>query len=454
MKKSKQTAWRLGGKNAPKWLLAPCIPAVKQRTREDLDLLKEVFRIERLPSTHPLHEVWHRSGDAVALAEARYDLHQLADDVRLVRDVPGGKQLLSTMVNDVEGYEDFRYELRVAGAVGRRPGQTLVAVGGTAKGPDVQVKTLSGHLCGIACYRGRTWTTLLAVEAPEVFAKLVARCSAICTSHVVGPLRRVKMAITFERFPVKPEVVEAAVAAFDEVWNRPEGEPRATRDGVSVSREAVDEEGVTETWEVALALRVPVPERERFRLTSAVRDKLEKEERQWAGSYEGVPILSAEESDFCLGFDQKSFEKELLEETQHSMQGILTSWQFFTDGFVRGSRIRVERYDWHGSKKDPAGLHLGIHTFGENMNSYGDQSVVLIMNPKYADEEWKITGIEGGRAIGTCTRPLNIERRMTRRPALPPGQLYTKADILPMVNAVQGKGGYARVVTGSQRRPR
>jgi hypothetical protein len=274
----------------------------------------------------------------------------------------------------------------------------------------------------------------------------------ICTKHVVGPLRRVKMAVTFERFPISPEVAEAAVAAFDEVWNRPEGEPRATRDGVSIAREAVEENGVANPWEVTLAFRLPVPDRERFRLTSTVREKLEKEDRQWAAAYAGVPILCAEESDFCLGFDQNSFDKVLLEDTQHSMHGILTSWQFFTDGFVRGSRIRVEEYDWHG-KQTGAGLHLGIQTFGENMNSYGEKSVVLTMNPKFADEEWQLIGAEGGGAIAACVRPLTIERRMTRRPELPPGQLYTSADILPMLNAVQGKGAFARVITGSQRRP-
>jgi hypothetical protein len=450
--KSKQNGWRLGGRNAPKWLLAPCIPAVKQRTREDLELLKAVFRIEQLEASHPLYELWHRTHDATALAEARYDLHHLADDVRVVRDVPGGKQLLNTMVSDAEGFDDFRYELRIAGCVGRRPGQSLVAVGGTAKGPDVQVKTLSGHLCGIACYRGRTWTTLLADEAPVVLAKLAARCSAICTQHVFAPLRRVKMALTFERFPISADVVEAAVAAFDEVWNRPEGEPTATRDGVSVGREAVDN-GVTETWEVTIAFRLPVPERERFRLTNTVREKLEKEERQWAGAYTGVPVLCAEESDFCLGFEKEPFEKVLLEETAHSMQGILTSWQFFTDGFVRGSRTRVEQYEWH-ARPTSTNLNLGIHTFGENMDSYSDGFVVLTMNPKHADEEWRVIGVEGAGAIATCTRPLTIERRMTRSRALPPGQLYTEADILPMVKAVRGEEGHARIVTGSQRRRR
>lgn|GEM_PF-3925015 len=453
VKKPKETGWRLGGRNAPKWLQAPCIPAVKGSTREDFELLKETFRIERLPAHHPLHELWHRTGDAIGLAEARYDLHQLADDVRLVRDVSGARQLLQTMVNDAEGFEDFRYELRIAACVARSPGQTLVAVGGTAQGPDVQVKTLSGHLCGIACYRGRTWTPLLLSDAPAILANIAERYGTICAAHVVGPEQRVNMGIVFDRFPISPDVVEGTVAAFSEVWNRPEGEARASREGVLVARETVDSQGVANAWEVSLVFRVPVPDRERFRLTSTVRTKLEKEERQWAGAYPGVAVLCAEESDFCLGFDKDTVETVLLKETEHSLLGILSTWQFFADGIARGSRIRVEQYDWY-TKKDTVGLNLGIQTFGENMESYGDGFVVLMMNPTNAEERWTIKpGERAGTATATCVRPLMIERRMTRG-RLPEGRLVTEADILPMVKAVRGEGEGARIVKGSQRRPK
>lgn len=454
MKKTRGYGWRLGGKDAPKWLLAPCIRTVKERTREDLELLKETFRIERLAAEHPLHELWHRSGDAVALAEARYDLHHLADDVRLVRDVPGGRQLLQTLVNDAEGFEDFRYELRIAGAVARSPGQTLVAVGGTAQGPDVQVKTLSGHLCGIACYRGRTWTPLLLSEAPATFASIANRCGAVCAKRMVALGHRVNMGIEFDRFPVSAEVAERAVAVFSEVWNRPDGEPRANRDGVSVMRETIDVTPVDSAWEVSLVFRLPVPGRERYRLSSTVRTKLDKEERQWAGAYAGVAVLCAEESDFCLGFDKEGFETMLLDEAQHSMQGILATWQFFADGIVRGSRIRVEQCDWH-PRKNSVGLNLGIGTFGENMQSYGDGFMVMTMNPKNAEERWKVLpGAITGEATTTCVRPITIERRMARGRLPAAGwKSITEADLLPVVKAVRGEGGYARVVTGSQRRP-
>jgi len=454
MARSKRAGWRLGGPNAPKWLQAPCIAAVKEYTREDLELLKDTFRIERLAPEHPLHELWHRTGDPAAVAEARYDLHQLAADTRVVRDVPGGRQLLQTMVNDAEGFEDFRYELRIAACVARSPGQTLVAVGGTAQGPDVQVKTLSGHLCGIACYRGRTWTPLLLSDAPKTLANIAARCGAICAARVVAPGQRVNIGMNFDRFPISPDVVEAAVAAFGEVWNRPEGDPLATRDGVSIARETIDSGGVADAWDVSLAFRLPIPARERFRLTSTVRTKLEKEERQWVGEYPGVAVLCAEESDFCLGFDKDTFETVLLEQTTHSMQGILATWQFFVDGIVRGSRIRVDQFDWH-PRKTSVGLNLGFHSFGENMKSYGDGFVVMTMNPQNADEVWRFGPGDGPRnATVTCVRPLTIERRMTRGLLPPDGRPFTEADILPMVKAVRGEGGFARMVTGSQRRPR
>jgi hypothetical protein len=449
----RQRGWRLGGRNAPKWLGAPCVPGAKARTKEDLELLQLVFQIPKLRDGHPVKELWHREGDAVSLAEARYDLHQLADDMRVIRDVPGAKQLFQAMIEDVEGYDDFRYELRVAGWVGRSPGQTLLALGGRAPGPDVQVKSRSGHNCGIACYRGRTWTPAI-VDSANAMRELILRLGkAIATNTtMLGPGMRLQMGVNIPRFPVSTEAMDAAVRAFQEVWSRPTGTPQANIDDVTVSRELIHATQDT-TWDVRIILYLPVPARERFRITSTLKSKLEREQKQWAHAYSGSPILFMEESDFCLGFDKESFESELVNSAVHSMQFVLSTWQFFADGRTRGSRIRVEQHDCY-ARPNLGTLNLGVHTFGESMSSYGDGYVVLTQNPNHAQEEWSVRpGAPGLPFSVSCIRPVSIERRMARIPAPPDGRMPTEAELLPLIKAVRNPTGAAMTITGSQKRP-
>ncbi len=62
------TGWRLGGKNAPRWLMAPATLEVKRTTRDDLELLQRTFGIDALPDTHPLHLLCRSDVDGVPLA--------------------------------------------------------------------------------------------------------------------------------------------------------------------------------------------------------------------------------------------------------------------------------------------------------------------------------------------------------------------------------------------------
>jgi hypothetical protein len=100
-------------------------------------------------------------GDAHSRAETRFEFHHLADDLRVIAGVPGAARLLKGMLNDVPNYQAYRYELRMAAAVGRAPEQQLLGVGAKDQGPDIVVKTRSKHLCGIACYRAETLTPAL-----------------------------------------------------------------------------------------------------------------------------------------------------------------------------------------------------------------------------------------------------------------------------------------------------
>lgn len=425
--------WRRGGSNAPRWLQAPCVPEIKQRTREDLDLLSDVFQVERLHRAHPFRKLWACEGDQRTLAETRFEMHHIAADLRVVRDVPGGRQLIRTLIDDMEGYDDFRYELRMAAAVGRSAGQRLLGVGGTAKGPDIEVETRSGHRCGIACYRGRTWTPLIVEQSPETTRTLAERFGQIVAAKPLAVPVRIVMAIEVERFPIEPQVAQNAEAAFADVWCRPAGDPRARRDGVLVSRESATLPSLPVAWEVSVVFRMPVPSREKFRFAGHLRRKLDHEQRQWAGGYPGVPVMFAEEPDFCLGLEASTVNDMLRPSAEHGFEGILTTWQFFGDGTTRGSRFRVEQADWH-SRTPGVGINIGIETFGENVQSLGDGHLVGDFHPNNAEEEWQLRpDRRSGLAILRCVRRLQLARRIHRMPLPSDGREITAAALEPFV---------------------
>jgi len=133
----------------PRWVNAPGLAELKPEA--DLPILRETFDVARLPVDHPVRVWW--SSDA-----ERFTLHHLADDIRTVHDVPGARSLLKLMRRDKEGFEDFRYELRMAAAVARSEGQRLMQLAGPSAGPDFEFIAKSGHRCGVACYRGRSVT--------------------------------------------------------------------------------------------------------------------------------------------------------------------------------------------------------------------------------------------------------------------------------------------------------
>lgn len=174
----------------PRFLEALGSQAVDDGIAADLDTLRENFDFRRLAATHPVRRAW-----ATATPRALFELRYLAADLRAVQKVDGFERLAKRLVVDHEGYEDFRFELCIAAGLARARDQRVLHVAGEIPGPDVEVVTAAGHVCGIACYRPRratmphrsskriedklqqehaTWaseyagTCLLAVEAPEL----------------------------------------------------------------------------------------------------------------------------------------------------------------------------------------------------------------------------------------------------------------------------------------------
>jgi hypothetical protein len=194
--------WRLGGENAPPWLLAPATSEVKRNTRDDLALLQRTFDFDDLPVEHPLRVLWNTDADVVSLAEARFEFHHLASDLRTISGVRGAARLIDALITDVAGYANYRYELRVAGSVGRSPTQRLVSLGGKDEGPDIEVVTRSGHTSGIACYRASSVTPAL-LESGSVSRRLTMQLGeVIARAPLFG--HRIVMALEFTQLRCWP----------------------------------------------------------------------------------------------------------------------------------------------------------------------------------------------------------------------------------------------------------
>lgn len=421
--------WQVGGPKAPRWLKAPATPAVKRNTREDLALLQRTFNIDDLPVGHPLRALWNTDGDAESLAETRFEFHHLASDLQTIAGVRGAPRLIDALITDIAGYANYRYELRVAGAVGRCPNQQLVSLGGKEEGPDIEVVTRSGHTCAIACYRASSVTPAV-MDSGAVARQLTMRLGEVVAR---APLfgHKVDMALEFERFPISDAVATSTVEAFEEVWFRPGGSPVAARDGVKVTRTSHARFPYDVIWEVHVHLKLPVPGREKYRIASKIRDKLAHEQSQWASTYAGTPMLCVEESDYCLGLEKDDIAPHLQPNAPHSFQGIIATQQFFANG-TRGARHRLEQIEL--SPRQPGvGIDLGFETFGENFESFGDGHAVIGFAPKFADEVWQLQS--GGPPLGfagQCLKPLSIRRDFHRLP-VPIGENITPEQLKPIL---------------------
>lgn len=428
-KNSRQRGWRLGGSNAPAWLQAPCAPAIKKSVRADLDLIRETFDFARMPESHPLRKLWDCQGDAKALAEARFEFHHLADDLRVVREVPGWPGLRRAMVSDADGYADYRYELRTAGTVGRAPEQQLVRLGAKGKGADIEVRSKSGHLCGIACYRAQSITPALR-ESPLVTFSLAQTLGNVVAKNPVEA--GIDMVIEFSSFPIGDPERHSAIETFRQVWNNLDN-PQASQGGVTVSRVGRRSSFSPGHWEVRLTFRVPVPAREKRRLTNNIKDKLVREHDQWGSSYPGFRLFCVEESDWSLGAEQDEIKPLLSPPVPHSFGMIVCTWPFFADN-LDGGRMRMEQIRWFPREESDSGVNLGMESFGENFESYCKDHVVLMHNPACAEEEWILRlGAPPENVAGSRIRELSIQRTISRMPALEDGRVPTTEELLPLV---------------------
>jgi hypothetical protein len=429
-KRRRTKGWQLGGPNAPRWLQAPATPTTKKNTRSDLEILKRILAPDELPMGHPLAVLWRTEGNDRARAEARFEFHHLASDLRTIEHVRGARDLVEAMKADMASYESYRYELRTAGSVGRSPGQTLLALGGKKQGPDIEVRTRSGHLAGIACYRASSSTSSMNQHDASQLVEMLGQ--AIAASPLFG--HRFVMTLEFERFPISEESAKTAAQLFGELWNDHAGSAERKRTGphgVKVSRNSYSRLPFDGLWETTVLLLMPVPAKEKHRHTLNIRDKLDAEQKQWAATYAGVPVLCVEESKFCLGLDRDELEPYLQADAPHAFQGIAATQQFFGEG-KHGARHRLEQVDFF-PRVPGCNLNLGFETFGDNMESFGDGHGVMSFLPKHAEEEWRlVSGAPPLGVAGTRVKPLTINRHFHRLP-VPLGEKVTPEQLKPIL---------------------
>lgn len=408
--RGKQSGWRLGGRNAPAWLQAPCEPAIKKGVRADFKLLQEIFSFDQLTDSHPLRQLWERQGDATSLSEARFEFHHLAHDLRTIQGVAGWQGLVKALRTDAEHYADYRYELRIAGAVGSAPGQQLLRLGGKGQGADIEVTTKSGHRCGIACYRAESITPCMQ-QSSWTHEALIKELGAI----IVASPANAMIAIEFPRFPIAEADGRSSVGAFKQLWANP-AVAELSVEGVTARLLASQPSQNNGNWESRILLRLPIPATEKRRLADRIRRKLEREHSQWAGDYQGVPVLAVEESDYSLGVEKDSLAPLLATDASHSFAMIVCSTAFFRNNGKYG-RFRMEGISWHPREGAGSGMNLGVETYGENLARYGDGHAVLQFNPEHAEEEWLFRPNHvTGNIDGLRLRLLSLQKVIHRVP--------------------------------------
>lgn len=396
---------------------------------EDLELLQKELQPRELDARHPLRTKW----DAVApSSESRFEFQHLADDIRITRDVSGFRSLRRQMLKNISDFQNFRYELRIAGSLGRATGQTLLSLGGDGRGPDVEVVTLSKHKCGIACFRAADMPPSLE-EAPEMLSGVV--------KSIIEPFRNspdkadIMLEIAFSSFPLRPDLCAEAEQLLVNAWQRPEFSCIIGPSGTNVMRQPYPDSADADQRRVRIKARVPVPANERKRIAGKIIEKIQKED-EWASQYDGVPLFAVEESNFGLLMDAADI-RQILDDRSHSFAGFLITRAWFTDNIDGSGRHLMERVEpvW----RLPTKINLGITTFGNNLRSWGEGHAIISTPPsQHAIAEWDISTSNGVTAF-TQVRELSLTHRLERVPLQPDGKYPTDPDSMKRLAEVIGR---------------
>jgi hypothetical protein len=250
------------------WLLDDPPPGVDAAT--DVATISAALTPPKLDASHPLRATWETATDR-AMAE----LHQLADDIRTVKNVPGVAALLGNMKEDAEGYRDLRYELRMGANFARSERQKVLRFAGRKPGPDIEFVARCGQVCGVACYSARS--------DPPYIENLRKAADTICkqawpffrSSKLLDHLR---LDIIFSDVPLTDQDVRDAVWMLHPLLTNHMVPAQEVRGRVAISRMFLPAELLLpgDVRVVRLRFAFCVRDHEKRRVIRAVSDKVVK----------------------------------------------------------------------------------------------------------------------------------------------------------------------------------
>ncbi len=334
----------------------------------DAEVIRRLLPPARLPMVHPVRKMW-TSVDP----NHRIALHHLADDLRLVEGTPGFEGLVKRLRTDVSAYDDMRYELRLTATL-KRGGQSLISLGGSQAGPDVEFVSQSGHTCAVACYRLRSATNT--IQLLRAACKLLG--DHFFRLFFFHPMPGDWLLdITFAQVPLRAGDTKVAEDLLCEAWKR-RGPGSYEQQGISVSKASLPAlhplPGQKRRCQVRFFF--PVRQAELQRVSGQLWDKVQKE-RAWASKYDGVPVLAIEESHSVLGGALKEEIGSTLRMPNNPFAGVLLT-----------SAQTMEDVEWLPGPTVPETLALHLTTFGPSVRTWAHGYHLVTHAPEHAIEEW------------------------------------------------------------------
>lgn len=371
-----------------------------QASRSDVEAIEQHLKPATLRAVHPLLEAWAQP----SLRGADFLWH-LADDIKAVQGVQGAASLFKVMRQDIEHFHDYRYELRIAGAVAKPADQQLVALAGPDAGPDIRFTARSGHVCGVACYRANSATPRIA--RLRAVAHEVARSSL--RRFTFSPLSELyAIELIFPSNRVSEAQQLAAVQLAARLLTEPFATPELAQCEVKVRRVAVSPDLLLpgDLRRVRLRFLFPVRTDERVRVLGHLRPKIAKEMTSWANTFAGSPLLAIEESDGSQDGLVRPELNEIINGDGSPFWGAFLTWY---------PRSGPESVEWIPREKTSQGLHVEVMTFRDNMTTWAAGAPTMRFVMEYATEDWDLVQTVAG-CSAELVEPLHTGTHVARLP--------------------------------------
>ncbi|MEZ4296659.1 MAG: hypothetical protein R3B70_16955 [Polyangiaceae bacterium] len=329
-----------------------------------------------------------------------------------MKNIDGARNLFAQLRRNPVGFDDFRFELHLAGALARSQGQSVLRVAGDRAGPDIEAQTRSGHRCGFACYRASSEPPAIAALRESTNA-LVRYVSPSVVSIAAGDQL---LAIDFSAFPLRPTDSYTVRELVREILRRPEV-PRVERGGITITRFKLPP-GTKRSGDITtvrLRLQFCVPSWDRQRIQRKTLEKVAQESTSWASSYTGVPIFAVQESKY--GQDAASLASAVLA-SPNPFVGVMSIFPAViphANGTFHG--LEDIQYQFRPNTGG-ARVHVALETFGDNIPNWSEGHVRIGAAEESAHEDWDISHRARGKYV-ECTQALTVYRAFSRVPLDP-----------------------------------